>query len=70
MIQKKRARAERSLNLKVLSVASIFAEAMRCNTLGRSVGELFAFWHEEDESPENRPTSECAPGDLFDSYSG
>ena len=41
---------ERLPNLKVLSVAPIFAEAMRCNTLGRSVGELFAFWH--DEEPE------------------
>ena len=30
-------------NMTVLSVASIFGEAIRCNTLGRSVGKLFAF---------------------------
>jgi ribose-phosphate pyrophosphokinase len=48
-------------NLTVLSVASIFGEAMRCNTLGRSVGELFAFWHEEEQT-EARATGaqECA----------
>jgi ribose-phosphate pyrophosphokinase len=65
----KRSEAERALNLTVLSVASIFAEAMRCNTLGRSVGELFAFWHEEDEAPENRPSVECTPQDLSGDYS-
>jgi ribose-phosphate pyrophosphokinase len=37
-------------NMTVLSVASIFGEAMRCNTLGRSVGELFAFWEEEEQA--------------------
>jgi ribose-phosphate pyrophosphokinase len=37
-------------NMTVLSVASIFGEAMRCNTLGRSVGELFAFWEEEEHA--------------------
>ena len=34
-------------NLTVLSVASIFGEAIRCNILGRSVGKLFAFWLDE-----------------------
>lgn len=34
-------------NMTVLSVAPIFGEAIRCNTLGRSVGRLFAFWAEE-----------------------
>jgi ribose-phosphate pyrophosphokinase len=37
-------------NMTVLSVASIFARAIRCNTLGRSVGELFAFWLEEQQT--------------------
>jgi hypothetical protein len=36
--------------MTVLSVASIFGEAIRCNTLGRSVGELFAFWQEEEQA--------------------
>ena len=44
------AEAKRLPNLTVLSVASIFGEAMRCNTLGRSVGELFAFWEEEEHA--------------------
>ncbi|MBN1247792.1 MAG: ribose-phosphate diphosphokinase [Anaerolineae bacterium] len=30
--------------LKVLSVARIFAEVIRCNVLGESVGSLFEFW--------------------------
>jgi ribose-phosphate pyrophosphokinase len=34
-------------NMTVLSVASIFGDAIRCNTLGRSVGKLFAFWLDE-----------------------
>jgi ribose-phosphate pyrophosphokinase len=34
-------------NMTVLSVASIFGEAIRCNILGRSVGKLFAFWLDE-----------------------
>ena len=34
-------------NMSVLSVAPIFGEAIRCNTLGRSVGKLFAFWQDE-----------------------
>jgi ribose-phosphate pyrophosphokinase len=34
-------------NMTILSVASIFGEAIRCNTLGRSVGKLFAFWLDE-----------------------
>jgi ribose-phosphate pyrophosphokinase len=39
-------------NMTILSVASIFGEAIRCNTLGRSVGPLFAFWLEEPPSGE------------------
>ncbi len=39
-------------NITVLSVASIFGEAIRCNTLGRSVGRLFAFWLDEQPSHE------------------
>jgi ribose-phosphate pyrophosphokinase len=42
--------AKRLPNMTVLSVASIFGEAIRCNTLGRSVGELFAFWQEEEQA--------------------
>ena len=30
--------------LKVLSVAHIFGEVIRCNVLGQSVGDLFEFW--------------------------
>ena len=30
--------------MTVLSVASIFGEAIRRNILGHSVGQLFAFW--------------------------
>jgi len=37
-------------NMTILSVASIFGDAIRCNTLGRSVGELFAFWMEEQHT--------------------
>jgi ribose-phosphate pyrophosphokinase len=37
-------------NMTVLSVASIFGEAIRCNMLGRSVGQLFAFWMDEPPS--------------------
>jgi len=37
--------------LTVLSVASIFAEAIRRNTLGQSVGSLFAYWPDEKEAP-------------------
>jgi ribose-phosphate pyrophosphokinase len=62
---------ERLPNLTVLSVAPIFAEAMRCNTLGRSVGELFAFWQEEKpvEPPEPGPDA-CPPADLSGNSSG
>ncbi len=35
-------------NMTVLSVAPIFGQTIRCNTLGRSVGELFAFWLDEE----------------------
>ncbi|MBN1579056.1 MAG: ribose-phosphate pyrophosphokinase [Anaerolineae bacterium] len=36
-------------NMRVLSVAPIFGQTIRCNTLGHSVGELFAFWLEEGQ---------------------
>ncbi|MHB1296794.1 MAG: ribose-phosphate diphosphokinase [Anaerolineae bacterium] len=36
-------------NMTVLSVASIFGEALRRNILGESVGSLFAFWPDQDE---------------------
>ncbi|MGQ9684323.1 MAG: ribose-phosphate diphosphokinase [Anaerolineae bacterium] len=35
--------------MRILSVADVFAEAIRCNAIGRSVGQLFAFWPDEDE---------------------
>ena len=37
-------------NMTILSVAPIFGEAIRCNTLGRSVGKLFAFWLDEPQT--------------------
>ena len=43
-------RKKRLPNMSVLSVASIFGDAIRCNTLGRSVGKLFAFWMEEQHT--------------------
>jgi ribose-phosphate pyrophosphokinase len=56
---------ERLPNLTVLSVAPIFAEAMRCNTLGRSVGELFAFWREEKPlEPQQLGFEDCVVGDA------
>ncbi len=36
-------------NMTVLSVASIFAEALRRNLLGQSVGSLFAYWPDMEE---------------------
>ncbi|MHB1318878.1 MAG: ribose-phosphate diphosphokinase [Anaerolineae bacterium] len=33
-------------NLRVLSVGSIFGQAIHCNLMGRSVGQLFAYWHD------------------------
>jgi len=39
-------------NMTILSVASIFGDAMRCNTVGRSVGKLFAFWLDEQQAGE------------------
>jgi ribose-phosphate pyrophosphokinase len=36
--------------LKVISVASVLGDAILCNHLGQSLGELFAFW-EDDDSP-------------------
>ncbi len=38
-------------HMTVLSVAPIFGEAIRRNVLGQSVGSLFAFWPDLDESP-------------------
>jgi ribose-phosphate pyrophosphokinase len=35
-------------NMHILSVAGVFAEAIRCNALGQSVGQLFAFWPDEE----------------------
>ncbi|HUT20277.1 MAG TPA: ribose-phosphate pyrophosphokinase [Anaerolineae bacterium] len=43
-------------NMTVLSVASIFGEAIRCNILGRSVGKLFAFWLDEQHNAQ-RPAN-------------
>jgi ribose-phosphate pyrophosphokinase len=49
-------------NLTVLSVAPIFGEAIRCNTLGRSVGKLFAFWQDEEQAGHMvSGPNECAP---------
>ncbi|MDI7274562.1 MAG: ribose-phosphate pyrophosphokinase [Anaerolineae bacterium] len=42
-------------NMRILSVASVFAEAIRCNLLGRSVGKLFAFWPEDEEEQQLEP---------------
>ena len=36
-------------NMTILSVASIFGEAIRRNIMGQSVGQLFAFWPDADE---------------------
>ncbi len=36
-------------NMTVLSVAPIFAEALRRNLIGQSVGSLFAFWPDTEE---------------------
>jgi ribose-phosphate pyrophosphokinase len=54
-------------NMTVLSVASIFGDAMRCNTLGRSVGKLFAFWLDEQDAGEHTKRTESAYAAL--SYS-
>ena len=35
-------------NMRVLSVASIFGQTIHCTMLGKSVGELFAFWLDEE----------------------
>ena len=37
--------------MRILSVAGVFAKAIRCNALGESVGPLFAFWPDDEESP-------------------
>jgi len=37
-------------NMTILSVAPIFGEAIRRNLLGCSVGSLFAFWPDTDDS--------------------
>ncbi|NLX43206.1 MAG: ribose-phosphate pyrophosphokinase [Chloroflexi bacterium] len=39
--------AKRLPNMTVLSVGSIFGQAIHCNLMGRSVGPLFAYWHEK-----------------------
>jgi ribose-phosphate pyrophosphokinase len=36
-------------NMKVLSVAPVFGEAVRRNYLGESIGDLFSFWEEYTE---------------------
>jgi ribose-phosphate pyrophosphokinase len=41
----------RPQRLKVLSVARIFAEVIRCNVLGQSVGSLFEFWPVPPKTP-------------------
>ena len=51
-------------NMTILSVGSIFADAMRCNTLGRSVGKLFAFWMDESEAGQNAKHSEPSHTDA------
>ncbi|NLT73325.1 MAG: ribose-phosphate pyrophosphokinase [Chloroflexi bacterium] len=33
-------------NMTVLSVGAIFGQAIHCNLMGRSVGQLFAYWHD------------------------
>jgi ribose-phosphate pyrophosphokinase len=50
-------------NMTILSVAPIFGDAMRCNTLGRSVGRLFAFWMDEQHAGKlvQSATSSCTP---------
>ena len=40
--------AKRLPKLRILTVADVFAEAIRCNALGMSVGRLFAFWPDDD----------------------
>ncbi len=42
--------AKRLPKMTILSVAGVFAEAIRCNALGQSVGRLFAFWPDDDRS--------------------
>jgi ribose-phosphate pyrophosphokinase len=37
-------------NMTILSVGPIFGEAIRCNYLGHSVGQLFAFWPDTPEA--------------------
>jgi ribose-phosphate pyrophosphokinase len=40
--------AKRVKKMTILSVDGVFAEAIRCNALGQSVGRLFAFWPDDD----------------------
>ena len=54
--------AKRLPNMTVLSVASIFGDAIRCNTLGRSVGKLFAFWLDEPNPGSGRGAD--SPGEC------
>jgi len=53
-------------NMTILSVAPIFGDAMRCNTLGRSVGKLFAFWMDEEHTGQYAKSaySPCAGEDV------
>ena len=46
--------SKRLPNMTILSVASIFGEAIRRNIMGQSVGSLFAYWPDTDD---------CSPGD-------
>ncbi len=48
-------------NMKILSVAPILGETIARNTLGTSVGDLFAYWLEEEQRTDMPPT-ECALG--------
>jgi ribose-phosphate pyrophosphokinase len=41
-------------NLHVETVAPVFAEAIRCNHLGQSVGGLFAFWPVDSKDEDER----------------
>lgn len=54
-------REKRLPNMTVLSVASIFGDAICCNTLGRSVGKLFAFWLDEQQAGGHAKRTESAP---------
>jgi len=63
-------REKRLPNMTILSVAPIFADAICCNILGRSVGKLFAFWLEEDSVGGTLHSSECEEADDVVSVGG